>query len=113
MEKTDEECEYDAEQINIMFPNAQFSVAIDIEDMDELITDEPEIIIKMCYNCYCYDNTKKEADYFYIKGENMTCMYVIEQLIKQGLQLNCNHNFLEGFDKTTDSVCQFELCVGS
>ena len=36
MEKTDEEYEYDAEQINIMFPKAQFTIAIDIEDMDEL-----------------------------------------------------------------------------
>jgi hypothetical protein len=112
MEKTDEEYEYDAEQINIMFPDAQFTIAIDIEDMDELITDEHHLIIKNTYNCYCY-NSKKSTDYFYIEGENMTYRYVIEQLIKQGLQLDCDHNFLEGFYKTAGSSCQVELCVGS
>lgn len=115
MEKTDEEYEYDNKQINIMFPNAEFSVAIDIKDIDELITDKRELIIKRTYDCYCYsyDDTKKKADYFYIRGENLTYRYVIEQLIKQRLQIHCEHRFLEGFDKTTDSVCQFELCLGS
>ena len=80
-----------------------------------VITDKHHLIIKNTYNCYCYsyNNSKKNTDYFYIKGENMTCRYVIEQLIKQGLQLDCNHNFLEGFYKTADPVCQVELCVGS
>lgn len=115
MEKTDEEYEYEYEEINKMFPNAQFSVAIDIEYMDKLITDKQELIIKNTYNCYCYScsNCKKNTDYFYIKGENITYRYVIEQLIKQGLSLDCNHIFLEGFHKTAGSDCQFELCVGS
>jgi len=43
----------------------------------------------------------------------MTVRYVIEELIKQGLKLDCNHHFLEGFNKTSGSGCQFELCVGS
>jgi hypothetical protein len=113
MEKTNEEYEYDAEQINIMFPNAQFTIAIDIEDMNELITDKQHLIIKSSYDCYCYDNAKKKTDYFYIKGENMTVRYVIEELIKQGLKLDCNHHFLEGFNKISGSGCEFELCVGS
>ena len=105
---TDEE--YECEQ---MFPNAQFSIAINIEDMDKLITTEHQLIIKSKYNCYCYTNCKKNTDFFYIQGENITHRYVIEQLIKQGLKLDCNHRFLEGFYKTVGSECQFELCVGS
>jgi hypothetical protein len=112
MEKTDEEYEYDAEQINSMFPNAQFTIAIDIENIDELITDKHNLIIKRNYNCYCY-NYSKNTDYYYIRGENMTVRYVIEELIKENLTLDCNHCFLEGFNKTLGSDCQFELCLGS
>jgi len=113
MEKTDEEYNYEYEQIDTMFPNAQFTIAIDIDDMDKLITTKNELIIKSKYNCYCYTNCKKNTDYFYIQGENITHRYVIEQLIKQGLELDCNHQFLEGFYKTVGSDCQFELWVGS
>ena len=113
MEKTIEEYHNEVEQINIMFPNAQFTISIDIEEMDELITHKDHITIKNSYDCYCYDNCKKNTDFFYIKGENITCRYVIKELIKQGLELNCNHHFLEGFYKTPGSDFQFELCLGS
>jgi len=113
MEKTDEEIECEIEKMHNMFPNAQFEVAIDIGEIDNLITDKQFIIVKNTYNCYCYDNCKKITDYFNIKGENITNRYVIEQLIEQGLHLDCNHHFLEGFYKTKDSDNQFEICVGS
>ena len=113
MEKTDEEIEGEIEQIHNMFTNAQFEVAINIEEMDKLVTDKNYIIVKNTYNCYCYDDFKKNTDYFYIKGENMTYRYVIEQLIEQGLKLDCNHHYLEGFYKTAGSDCQFEISTGS
>ena len=43
----------------------------------------------------------------------MTYKYVIEQLIEQGLELDCNHIYLEGLYKTKDSDCQFEILTGS
>ena len=113
MAKTDEEIEYEIEQKIIMFPNAQFEISINIEEMDKLITDKQNIIIKNTYICYCYDNCNKKTDYFYIQGENMTHRYVIEQLIEKGLKLDCNHHYLEGFYKTNGSECQFEIWVGS
>ncbi len=113
MEKTDEEIENEIEQIHNMFTNAEFEVAINIEEMDKLLTDKNYIIVKNTYSCYCYDNCKKNTDYFYITGENMTYRYVIEQLIEKGLKLECNHHYLEGFYKTEGSDCQFEIWVGS
>jgi hypothetical protein len=112
-EKTEEEYEYEAEQIHNMFPNAQFTVAISIELMEELVTDKQSIIIKKSYFCYCYDNCKRKTDYFYIKGQHMTYRYVIEQLIEKGLKLDCNHCYLEGFCATNGSDCQFDIMVGS
>jgi hypothetical protein len=113
MEKTDQEIVYENEQINNIFPNAQFEVAINITELNKLISDKQFIIVKNTYSCFCYDNCKKNTDYFYIQGQNMTYRYVIEQLIYQGLQLDCDHRYLEGFYKKDDSDCQFEMWTGS
>ena len=113
MEKTDEEYEREFEEYERMFPYAKFTISIDIEELDDLITDKQSIIIKQVYDCYCYENCNKKTEYFYIKGENLTQRYVIEQLIKKGLEIECNHIFLEGFEKTKGSECQFELIFGS
>jgi len=113
MEKTEEEYNNEFDKINIMFPNAQFTIVIDMVDMDELITSNQYLIIKHSYDCYCYADCNKSTEYYYIKGEHITQKYVIKQLIHQGIDLDCNHCFLEGFYKTLGSDCQFELCVGS
>lgn len=111
IENPDEE--YEFEQIEKMFPNAPFTIAMDLGYMDERITARDNIIIKNTYSCYCYDHCKKKTDYFYIKGKVITYQYVIEQLIQQGLKLDCNHCFLEGIYPTKGSEVQFELCIGS
>lgn len=43
----------------------------------------------------------------------MTNKYIIQKLINQGLKMDCNHVFLEGFIKSKDSECQFEIFAGS
>ena len=113
MEKTDEEYEREIEEIERMFPDAKFTISIDIEELDDLITDKQSIIIKQVYDCYCYQDYNKKTEYFYIKGEKLTQRYVIEQLIEKGLEIECNHTFLEGIYKTKGSECQFELFFGS
>lgn len=120
MEKTDEEYEREFEkyerefeEIERMFPDAKFTISIDIEELDDLITDKQSIIIKHVYDCYCYENCNKKTEYFCVRGEKLTQRYVIEQLIKKGLEIECNHIFLEGFHKTKGSECQFELIFGS
>ncbi len=123
MDKTEEEMEIDDDIIHItdytfeidlidkMFPNAKFVIAIDIEELDDIVTDRTNIVIKNTYDCYCYDGVKKIADYFYISGERITNKFIINKLIEQGLSLNCNHCFVEGFFKETS--CQFGICTGS
>lgn len=115
-EKTEEQYCKENEIIDQIFPNAEFTIALNLEELDNILTDKSDIVIKNTYNCYCYANSKKDPDYFYINcknGEQMTQKYIIHELIKQGLNIDCNHCFLEGFDKTPTSECQFELSFGS
>ena len=112
-EKTEEQYAYEREQIEQMFPNAEFVVAIDFEELIDVVTDLSNIVIKNTYGCYCYDNCERNTDYFYItttNGEKMTNKFIIQELIKQGLKLECNHVFVED---SKDSDCQFEIWFGS
>ena len=102
---------FEIDLIDKMFPNAKFVVAIDIEELDDVVTDQTNIVIKNTYDCYCYGGVNKIADYFYINGEHITNKFIINKLIEQGLSLNCNHCFVEGFYKETS--CQFGICTGS
>jgi hypothetical protein len=113
MEKTEEEYELEIEQIHNMFPKAKFEIAINIKEMDKLVTDKDFIIIKKTYDCFCYKECTKKTEYYYIRGDNITYRFVIEQLIEQGLELDCDHHFLEGFNKSSGSDCQFEISTGS
>jgi len=115
-EKTEEQYERERKLIEEMFPNAKFDIAIDFSELDDIISEHSNIVIKNTYNCYCYDNCKRPTDYFYItakEGEKMTNKFIIKELIKQKLCLECNHIFIEGFIKSKDSDCQFEICTGS
>ena len=112
-EKTEEQYEYEFEQIAKMFPNAKFTIAIDIEELDEVVTEQPEIIIKQEYSCYCYDDCKKNTEYIHISGAKITNKFIIDKLIEYGLVLDCNHCFVEGFNKMQNSICQFEIITGS
>ena len=111
MDKTEEEMENEFDLIDKMFPGAKFVIAIDIEELDDVVTERTNIVIKNTYDCYCYAGVNKIADYFYISGERITNKFIINKLIEQGLSLNCNHCFIEGFDKESD--CQFGISAGS
>lgn len=95
MEKTDEQCEKECDEIYDMFPDANFIIAIDIQKLDDILSTEKEIIVICEYSCYCYDNVSKKTDFFLIKGKHLTIKFVINELIAQGLNIKCNHPFLE------------------
>lgn len=105
------------QQIEQLFPNALFDIAMDLEELDEVVIECQDIVVKQVYDCYCFDDCKKNTEFFNIscKGcEKMTNKFIIQELIKQGLNLQeCNHHFLEGFVKTKGSDCQLEIVVGS
>ena len=94
------------------FPGALFSITIDDSELDDILSDSDQIMIKQDFDCDCF-HVKRVPRYFRIKssGNSLTNRYVIKELIKQRLNLECNHIFLEGFIKNTD--CQFELMTGS
>ena len=99
------------EEIDRMFPNKNFHIAIDIEEIDDIITDKKSIIVKNEYNCYCYDGNMRPTDYFYITGDVITNKVILNKLVEDNLCLECNHIFVEGFSKIND--CMFEIMVGS
>ena len=121
---SDSSRDYEAEfkYIEKRFPNAEFSICIDVSKLKEYLTDEKEIIIKQQFSCGCYlryddmfldDNThlRPPNKYFIIKNDNMTIENILDELIKQKMTTDCDHHFLEGFEKETD--IQWGLCFGS
>jgi hypothetical protein len=113
MEKIEEQYEAELKIIDEIFKDANFSVSIDIDELDELLTDKKQIIIKSDYKCYCYANEVRQPEYFQICGDCITNKYVLEELMKQNLNLNCNHYFIEGFLKSVHSDIQYEIITGS
>ena len=98
--------------MNTEFPGALFVVAIDESELDDIISESDQIMIKQEFTCYCF-NVKRDPLYYHIKGscgKKLTNRRVINELIEQKMNLECNHMFLEGFTQKTD--VQFELDVG-
>ncbi len=90
----DEQFDYEMNQIEIMFPNAKFTISMPLEDLDKVITDQPHRMIKHTYNCYCYDECPRNAELYYISGESLTILFILQKLIAQELVLDCNHHSL-------------------
>ena len=108
---TDTQFEEELRQINEIFGDTNFTISIGLEHMDDLITDRTCIVIKSDYKCYCYDANPRPSDYFIILNDRITIKHVLLELKEQHLCLECNHHFIEGFQK--DSDCQYSLIIGS
>ena len=103
--------EEEQRQLNEIFGDTDFTISIALDELDELLTERNRVIIKSNYKCYCYDNEPRNTDFFIICGDKITIKYVLLELKKQGLHLDCNHNFIEFFQK--DNECQFTIGTGS
>jgi|TARA_B110000027_G_C16085447_1_gene285714 hypothetical protein len=111
-DEEDDQFHYDEEDES-EFKGAMFSIAIEDSELDDILSDKDQIMIKQDFNCYCF-HVKREPRYFRIKcpkGKSLTNKQVIKELIEQRMILECNHVFLEGFIKKTDY--QYELMTGS
>jgi hypothetical protein len=115
--KSEEQILWEMQEIKKMFPKANFTVAVKYEELDYEITLEKDIIIKHKFDCFCYDHLeKKKTQFFHIhknKNEKITNKFVINELIKQGLVLDCHHHYIEGFENKSKNPCQFEIITGS
>jgi hypothetical protein len=111
--KTEQDYESDMNYLQNEFKNAQFEVCIDPCELDDIVSELPQIVLKNQYNCYCYTDQRRPDDYFVMRSNNLTYRYIIQQLIDRNFAPNCNHKFLEGFCKSTnpDSIeYQFMMC---
>jgi len=112
----EEEYMKEIEIINEMFPDACFSVAIRLAEMDEIISEKDTIVIKSDYRCYCYRDYPRNTDFFIInrpKNGKITYKHIFTELMNQELDLDCDHCFIEGIEQTPNSECQFEFALGS
>ena len=100
-------------QIDEIFGETDFTVSISLDELDDLITDKKQIVIKCDYICYCYKLEPRNTEYFVINGDRLTNKYVLLELKNQKLCLDCNHCFIEGFYKCDNSDIQFGLRIGS
>ena len=101
--------------------NAQFVIEIDYADMDSLVTDKDQAIIKH-EGCYCdiYIHTDEplKVDTYLVRGQagELTHRFIIHELIRQGLKVTCGHKCLEGFCISYDNQImenEYELLFGS
>ena len=109
-EKTEEEYENEFEKLEEMFPDASFTVSIPIEDIDDVVSTENIIMVKCSYKCCCYSTCPKVSEWFNIRcptDDKITNRTILNELMKQNLKLECNHQFIEGFDQITD--IQFDI----
>ena len=87
------------EEINIQFPNASFSIGIALKEIDSVVINTDQVAIKCDFNCYCYDAVPRISEYFICKKEkNITNRDLINCLIENNFDTNCNHHFLELFE---------------
>lgn len=110
-EKTEAEYEAEFELLEALFPHAQFTISIPIEELDDVVTQEPVIMVKQTYQCHCYSECSKETEWFCIRGCSITNKFILNELIQQGLKLECDHQFIEFFHKISE--CQFEIATFS
>lgn len=113
-DNSDEEIINEINKIDKMFPKAKFTVSININKLNNKITNQNYIVIKHTYDCYCYSSIhKKTPKYYYIFGKNITYKFAIKKLIKHGLTIKCNHHFLEDIVKIENTDNFYELFFGS
>lgn len=109
------ELTYEGEQLYLeqQFGRPDFDISIPINELDEVVSDNPEIVIKNTYGCYCYTGCYRPTDYFVIRANRITNRVIIHELIRQGFDPRCNHIFLEGFNKCNPCSIEYECIMGS
>jgi hypothetical protein len=89
------------------------SISIDETELDDIIVDGHILVLKCVFNCYCYDISPRQTEYYILNKDikGITCRDAIKCLEDNGFMCGCNHVFLEGFDKMTE--IQYSPCFFS
>ncbi len=91
-----------------------FSVSIPNQLINEVLSNEPYLLIREQIKCLVCDNINMcdiKYKYILIQHKNLTPYNVVKQLIKKKYKKKCNHIFLESFIKMNDK--EFEIIWGS
>ena len=114
----EEKYEREQEEINQQFPDANFSICMDLNDINDVVMEDTSYaIIKCVFNCYCYDDEPRETVYLVATASNddnkLTNKDLINAMIYSPFNdYFCNHRFLEGFDleENVDLSCIPVFC---
>lgn len=89
--------------IDEMFPNCPFSICIDLDEMNQVVSNEPRIVIQ-CVPCDIPCGRSGNRIYVYVNnnGNGITNKDMIKAMIDAGYHPECDHHFLEGFDKKSN-----------
>lgn len=92
------------------FPDAKFDVCI---EEDSVLSTKPMIFIKIAYNCRCYMECHRNSEFIKVTSTSGSIMTsdAIRAMIDHGFEPECDHVFLEFFEKKSD--VQFLACFGS
>jgi len=106
----------DMDFINHRFPDAKFTICFTPDEIKERLSDESQIVVKQTFICYCHDTKytgvdRPQSKFYVINNAEMTVENILDELIKQNMTVECNHQFLERILKQTDA--QYELQFGS
>tara|TARA_R110000803_G_scaffold126854_1_gene194400 strand:+ start:578 stop:979 length:402 start_codon:yes stop_codon:yes gene_type:complete len=120
---SDEELELhyhqEQEQIENMFPNCNFTIAIPLVELDTIISKEKTIILKHDWNEYYRDQNnqlkfEKRRNFYVISCDVMSVKNIIYEMIKQQVDCWGDHRFLEGITPCFEgNDTQFDLYFGS
>ena len=114
---TEEEAQFEREQqlIYNCFGNTKYIICIDLSRLDEVISNQPSIYLKLYKNCICCNNVNQcelVADAVKITHSNMTIRNVLLEMAKHDMTdyFRCNHRFIEDIQKIfTCSITKKEL----
>jgi hypothetical protein len=90
------------------------NISIDESELDEVLIEGHILVLKCTFNCYCYDISPRQTEYYILQKEDksdITYRDAIKCLEDNNFTCNCNHTFLEGFDRITD--IQYSPCLFS
>lgn len=116
MEKSQSDIEFELQmhELERIFPDANFTICIELSDLDDVISHDDGIVIKIDHECYCYDRNPRKDDLILVynkTGDGIANKDAIDAMIECGCDPKCNHVFFEGFKHVAD--CLFKTFFGS
>lgn len=90
--------------------NAKFDICI---EEHKVLSTQPEVFLKLEHKCYCYRDAPRDNIFLKVINKNgsIKSSDMIAVMVEYGYDPECNHMFLEFFQKDTDF--QFTACFGS